>query len=64
MRIEKIENNNAGTYNSACFYLESRGIFCDEIKTSPNMLRTAFIKNGKKIAEYREDKKILKIYHS
>lgn len=62
MRIEKITGGNAGTYNAACFYLENRNIIPDEILTSPNGLRYGMFKDGKKIAEYREDLQVLKIY--
>ena len=62
MYIKKITGHMVGTYNNACFYLENRNIIPDIVKTSPNGLRSGFYKNGKKIAEYREDKKELKIY--
>ena len=63
MRIEKITGGNAGTYNAACFYLDNRNIIPDKIWTSPNGLRSVMYKNGKKIAEYREDLKKLLIFY-
>lgn len=62
MKIEKIIGHNAGTYNAACFYLFNRNLVPDTVKTSANGLRSIMFKDGKKIAEYREDKQLLKIY--
>lgn len=62
MKIEKITGGNAGTYNAAGFYLYNRNIIPDKILTSPNGLRHGMFKDGKKIAEYREDLQVLKIY--
>lgn len=63
--ITKITDGNAGTYNAACFYLENKGLITDDvdIKFSGNHKRVRFFhKDGKLIAEYREDRGELVIY--
>jgi Ni,Fe-hydrogenase III large subunit len=61
MKILKFENMS---YNFACDKLKIMMIDIKEIKSSANMIRYGFYDTlGNKVAEYREDTGVLKVYN-